>query len=245
MAQLQQHDLTTKYSTPDSLVMKVLPDVIAGDVQIAGKQYPSVVALMFLPNSPWLPISCPLNYFQTHCSIPKKFIIDDSSIERTLNGINTLNKVILTVKLLDEDEKRINISELVSSKLLEYFKYDIQRNTIQFKGFDCYALQSLLSNVKYCKENPPFDYRMSNPNPGDVVVLATDEGLPDSIKHWALYLGGDLYLSKFGRSGEGSESLVSVMTLKGMMLLYDCKLSFTATAKLDAAPWDGYDPALS
>jgi len=64
--------------------------------------------------------------------------------------------------------------------------------------------------------------------------------LPQSIKHWALYLGDDIYLSKFGRSGEGTQSLVEITNLDGMMALYDCQHVFIACPDSEAEPWDGY-----
>jgi hypothetical protein len=71
--------------------------------------------------------------------------------------------------------------------------------------------------------------------------LSSDENLPRSIKHWVMYLGDDLYLSKFGRSGEGTESHVMVMNLEGMKFLYNCKKNYTAKPKLNAEAWDGFN----
>lgn len=88
--------------------------------------------------------------------------------------------------------------------------------------------------------SPPWDYKEISPSVGDIVVLSADKNIPDSIKHWALSLGKDMYLSKFGRSGEGSDSQVTIMNLEGMMLLYDCKCCYVATPIKDSEKWDEY-----
>lgn len=77
---------------------------------------------------------------------------------------------------------------------------------------------------------------------GEIVVLANKNSLPDSIKHWAIYLGDNQYLSKFGRSGEGASSLITIMDLEGMIYLYESTLIYIAKPKSEAKPWEGYNP---
>lgn len=232
---------STNFSTPQCLVLQICPEELAGETELDGKKYRRIASYVFLPNSkPGTTISCPLNYFQESCSIPLKWIKDDSGKKLQLNSIDKLNKVILTKKI-NTIEVKIDILDYVSFKLFDYFNFDVENNLDKFRGFDCYALQSLFGNVKFYPPNPSWDYKKTNPKLGNFVVLTTSEKLPDSIKHWAICLGEDFYLSKFGRSGEGAQSQVTIMNLEGMKLLYDCKLSYTAFPKDKAEPWSGFD----
>ncbi len=231
---------STNYSTPESIVLQICPEELTGETEINRKKYRRMAAFIFLPNSkPGTTISCPLNYFQESCSIPGKWIENDIGKKLKLDNLDKLNTVIVTKKNHGKEEK-IDLADNVSLKLFDYFNFDVERNLDKYKGFDCYALQSLIRNVKFFPPDPSWDYDKTNPKIGDVVVLSTDESLPDSIKHWAIYLGEDLYLSKFGRSGEGAQSQVTIMNLEGMMILYDCKFSYSAYPKQHAKPWDGY-----
>lgn len=236
-----QNKLSTNFSTLDCIVLQICPEEIAGETIVNEKKYKRTAAFVFLPNTePGNTLSCPLNYFQESCSISEKWIKDDSCKKIKLTNIDRLSKVVITKKSHDIEEV-INLSEYISRKLFDYFKYDVENNLAIFKGFDCYALQSLLGNVKYYPLNPAWDYKETIPELGDFVVLTNSIKLPDSIKHWALYLGDDIYLSKFGRSGEGTQSQVTIMNLEGMKLLYDCKYIYTAYPQMDAEPWKGYN----
>lgn len=236
---------STNYSTPESIVLQIcpeeLPEELKGELEINGKKFKPTTAFIFLPDmKPGTTIFCPLNYFQESSSIPEKWIQDDLGQKLKLNNLDKLNTVIITKKNRGKEEK-INLSDNVSRKLFDYFNFDVERNLDKYGGFDCYALQSLIGNVKFFPPDPSWDYQKIDPKIGDVVVLSTDENLPDSIQHWAIYLGEDLYLSKFGRSGEGVQSQVAIMNLEGMMLLYDCKFSYSAHPKHDSKPWGGYN----
>ena len=232
---------STNFSTPECLVLQICPQELAGETEVNGKKYKRTAAFIFLPNSkPGETLSCPLNYFQDSCSVQEKWIKNDSGEKLILSNIDKLNRVIITKKSNGVEEK-INISDYISHKLFDYFNFDVENNLDKYKGFDCYALQSLLGNVKFFPLNPSWDYKEANPNIGDVVILSTDKTLPNSIKHWTLYLGNDVYLSKFGKSGEGAQSQVTIMNLEGMKLLYDCKFSYSAYPKKDRELWDGYN----
>jgi hypothetical protein len=235
-----QNMQSTKYSTPESIVLQICPKELAGETEINGKKYRRIAAFIFLPNSkPGTTISCPLNYFQESCSLPGKWIQIDSGQKVKLDNLDKLQTVIVTKKN-NSNEEKVDLADSISQKLFDYFNFDVEHNLEKYIGFDCYAFQSLIRNVVFFPPAPSWNYNKTEPNVGDVVVLTTDENLPDSIKHWATYLGEDLYLSKFGKSGEGSQSLVTIMNLEGMMLLYDCKFRYTANAKHKANPWNGF-----
>lgn len=237
-----QNMQSTNFSAPDCIVLQICSQEFAGETTINGKSYRRTAAFIFLPGSgTGTTISCPLNYFQESCSIPQKWIQNDQGTRISLTNIDKLSRVVITKKTKSAEEK-INISESVSNRLFNYFKLDVEHNSILFKGFDCYAFQSFLGNVIYFPRNPSWDYKEVKPEIGNCIILTTDEKLPESIKHWAVYLGEDMYLSKFGRGGEGAQALVTVMTLEGMKYLYDCKKMYTAYPKLNAQAWNGYKP---
>ena len=237
-----QNMQSTNFSAPDCIVLQICSQEIAGETTVNGKSYRRTAAYIFLPNSkPGKTISCPLNYFQESCSIPQKWIQNDQGVKIPLTNIEKLSRVVITKKTNAVEEK-INISDSISNRLFNYFKFDVDHNEGLFKGFDCYAFQSLLGNVVFFPPSPSWDYKDKKPKIGDCIVLATDEKLPESIKHWTLYLGDDFYLSKFGRGGEGAQSQVTVMTLDGMKYLYDCKKTYAAYPKLNAQEWNGYKP---
>jgi hypothetical protein len=231
---------STNFSTIECIVIQICPQELAGETTVNGKKFKRTAAFVFLPNSkPGTTISCPLNYFQESCSITQKWIKSDSGQRIKLESLDQLSKVIITKKV-DGIESEIYLPEFFSKKLFDYFALDINNNLVAYKGFDCYALQSLLSDVKMYPPNPTWDYKDISPSLGDIIVLSTDKNIPDSIKHWALSLGEDLYLSKFGRSGEGADSQVTIMNLEGMTLLYECKCCYVVTPIENAEIWDGY-----
>lgn len=233
---------STNFSAPDCIVLQICTQEIAGETIVNGKSYRRTAAFIFLPNSkPGTTISCPLNYFQESCSIPEKWIQNDQGVRIPLTNIDKLSKVIITKKSNAVEEK-IQISDSITTRLFNYFKLDVDHNPELFKGFDCYAFQSLLGNVIFFPTSPSWDYKDVKPEIGNCIVLATDEKLPESIQHWAVYLGDDLYLSKFGRGGEGAQAQVTVMSLEGMKYLYDCKKMYVAYTKLNAQVWNGYKP---
>ncbi len=235
-----QNNPSTVYSSPETLVLQILPKLEGYSMQIHGKLAQRTLAIIFFPDSKHgQSIKCPLTYFQESCSLPEKWILNDDSQKIHLNDIDKLQRVIITKKI-EERENILPISNNYAARLLDYFRLDICHNTDSFIGFDCLDFVSLLADVKHCPENPEFEYFEQEPSMGDIIVLANNRKLPNSIKHWALYLGEDLYLSKFGRSGEGSQSFVDIMDLKGMMYLYDCEFLYLARPKVHAKPWNSF-----
>ncbi len=233
---------STNFSDQETLVLQILPQETSGIIRVNGKEALRTYAEVYIPNSkPGLTISCPLNYFQDSVSLLEKWIIYDSSDTINLDGIDNLNKVIVTIKINDE-ERIIPIPINYSKRLLDYFKLDILNNPDSYRRFDCYALNCLLANVKINDITPEFEYIKKNLEVGDFIVLVpNDHILPDSIKHWALYLEDNLYLSKFGKSGEGKQSHLAIMDLEGMMTLYKCDISYVAKPQNQAKPWDGFN----
>ncbi len=88
---------STNFSTTENIVLQICPQKLAGETTVNGKKYKRTAAFIFLPNSSsGTPISCPLNYFQDSCSIPGKWIKNDSGQKLKLENIDKLRKVILT-----------------------------------------------------------------------------------------------------------------------------------------------------
>jgi len=234
-------NILTSHSNSTQLVLQITPELNAGDILIAGQKYRRTASFVYIPkNNPYY-THCPLNYFQESVSLPGKWILDDSNSKLKLDFIDNLNEVVIT-ELANGVENLITRPSIFLSRLLDYFKLDICHNLITYKGFDCYAFISLIANVKYFPKNPEFTYEEKEHSAGDIVVFAENNSLPDSIKHWAIYLGKGYYLSKFGRSGEGASSLLSVTDLEGMKFLYKSNSVFVANPKANARQWDGYIP---
>jgi hypothetical protein len=93
--------------------------------------------------------------------------------------------------------------------------------------------------LKCIPETPCFTFFERKPDIGEIVSLIKGDGLPESIKHWALYLGEDLFLSKFGKSSGNTDAHIAVMDITGMHKLYNADYIFTATPSEDAPKWDG------
>lgn len=236
-------EMTTSFSTPETLVLQILPEVRIGTTTVNGKQAYNTWGNVFIPkpDNPGYYIHCPLHYFQQSVSLPEKWILDDYGNRIHLSNTDKLTKVIITKKT-NGKEQVIDLPEEYLARIMNYFNLDIPHNDLKYKGFDCYAFASSIANVKYYPLSPDFEYQDKSPKIGDVVVLTNGNDLPESIKHWAIFLGDNQYLSKFGRSGEGTESLLTIMDLEGMKQLYDCKLDYVALPKAKAKKWEGYNP---
>lgn len=232
-------NLTSSHCNSARLVLQIVPDLPCGQMEVDGRVAPRITGMVYIPKTAPYYIHCPLNYFQESASLSGKWILDDKHNKLKLEFIDNLNEVIIT-QLVNNNESIINIPSDYNKRLFKYFKLDICHNTNNFKGFDCYAFISLIANVKYFPKSPEFTYEKKEPSVGDFIVLTVNDSLPDSIKHWALYLGNNRYLSKFGRSGEGAQSLLEIMDLKSMKTLYQCEFMFIAKPKIDAREWDGY-----
>jgi len=241
--QTNPESMSTSYSSPAALVLQILPDKKIGKTTVNGKEAYRSYALIFIPNPDITgsTISCPLNYFQESASLPENWILNDSGQKINISNANKFKSVILTKKVNGQEEI-IDLPDEYSERILNYFYLDVPHNEQKFKGYDCYAFVSSISNVKYYPLKPDFEYQDRQPNLGDIVVLASGNNLPESIKHWAIYLGDNQYLSKFGRSGEKASSLITVMDLEGMKELYDCSLIYVAFPKPKAKPWEEYKP---
>lgn len=234
-------NMSTSFSNPDTIVIQFAPNENAGMENINRNKEYRTSAFVFIPDPKKLgnTISCPLNYFQESASILDGYILNDVQQRINIKNGSNFDKVIITKKINNNEEKVV-LPDGYSKRLLDYFNLDIRHNEDNFVGFDCYAFASSIVNVNYNPKNPDFSYSNINPNIGDIIVLSDGSKLPNSIKHWAIYLGDNQYLSKFGRSGEGTQSLIAVMNLERMMNLYDCTERYVASPNKNAAIWDGY-----
>ena len=231
--------MNTGFSSIKNLVIQLVPSSDAGEIQINGRRSKRTTAMVFIPKLDGSTYSCPLNYFQDFCSLTEQWILDDKSHKINLNGINNLAKVIITTKDFKKEEIEIDISKQMKRKLLRYFKLDIQKNLNLLKGFDCHAFVCFLINLKCVPESPCFTFYQREPEIGEVVALCNADKLPESIKHWAIYLGNNLYLSKFGKSTGKTDSHISVMNIRRMHELYETKFIHIATPLPGAEKWDG------
>lgn len=239
--QPNQQEMSTNFSTPETLVLQILPEIKMGKTTVHGKETYRTSAIVFIPNDSGGTISCPLNYFQESVSLPEKWILNDLGQKIEIINADKFKKVIVTIKIQGK-ELMIDLPVEYPKRIFDYFMLDIYHFENKYKGFDCYAFASSIVDVKYYPQSPDFNYKERPPSVGEIVVLANKNNLPDSIKHWAIYLGDNQYLSKFGRSGEGASSLITIMDLNGMKYLYESTLTYVATPKTKAKPWDGYKP---
>lgn len=233
-------ELSTQYSRPGTLVLQIFPGNKMGEVQVGERKAQSTFAIIYIPN-PNLSegtISCPLTYFQENASISGGWIIDDNGRKVALTTLLGLDKIIITKKVGVIEEK-INLSEKYCSNLLKYFLLEVPHFPNLYFEYDCYAFISVITDIEFNKLHPPFKYESRSLQLGDIVVLSSAGQLPNSIKHWAIFLGENLYLSKFGMSGHGASALVDVMDLKGMLDLYECNNIYVARSLPNAKPWSG------
>jgi len=229
---------TSIHCSPSTAVIQILPHLQCGQMAINSRTAQKIAAYVVLPNTGGTTISCPINYFQESASLPGKWIRDDSGKKIHLNSLGSISRFLLTISSAST-ESICRIAASYESRIYEYFMLDISHNESCFTGFDCYAFVSFLANAAYCPTSPPFDYSSVGPNAGDIVAISDGAGLPDSIKHWALCIGNDKYLSKFGSTGMGAQSLVEAMDLGGMKRLYSCSHCFVASLQNNASPWTG------
>jgi len=229
---------TSIHCSPSSAVIQVLPHLKCGQIQVDDRKAQKIAAYVILPNSGTSTISCPINYFQENASLPSQWIRNDEGVIQQLSFLYNIKRFLLTISTAST-EILCSIPKSFESRLCEYFMLDISHNKSQYKGFDCYAFVSFLANVIKFPTSPPFDYSQNTPKAGDIVAISDGSNLPDSIKHWALYLGNDMYLSKFGKTGMDSQSLVEVMNLQEMKNLYSCTQSYIASKHINSLPWSG------
>lgn len=241
--QQQRNNLiSTAYSSPENLVLQINPDYSGIMMAIGNQVCQAFQSIVFIPDPshPGSTISCPLNYFQENASLAEGWILNDSNEKIQIPNSVNFQKIIVTKKI-NQKEVKVELSDINSRRLLKYFELDVYHNLNFYKDFDCYAFISFITNVKYYPPNPEFEYLKKTPKVADIVAIAMNNKIPESIVHWALCLGDDLYLSKFGKSGRGPQAFVECMDLQSMMKLYNCNSLFVAVPKADAKPWDGFN----
>jgi len=239
--QLQNNSISTNYSSPETLVLQISPDFEGGMLSIGDKEAHTFQTLVFLPSpiNKGSTISCQLSYFQESASLPGGWILNNSNEKIHIPNSANFQKLIVTKKIMQKEIK-LELSDNYCIRLLKYFQLDICHKN-NYKDFDCYAFMSFIADVKYFPKNPEFEYFKRTPKVGDVVALTNGNKIPESILHWALCLGDNLYLSKFGRSGRGAQAFIESMDLQSMMQLYNCNSVLVAVPKVNARPWDGYN----
>ncbi len=229
---------TSIHCSFSSAVIQVLPDLKWGQIQIDDRKAQKIAAYVILPDYGTSTISCPINYFQENASLPDQWIKDDKGKLLQLGNLGNITRFLLTISTATT-ETICRIPTSYESRLCEYFTLDISHNESLYTGFDCYAFVSFLANTVYSPTSPPFDYSQVAPSTGDIVVISDGTNLPNSIKHWALCIGDDMYLSKLGKTGMGSQSLVEVLNLNDMKHLYKCTQYFVASLHNNTSPWSG------
>jgi hypothetical protein len=230
--------MDSKFCNTKNLVIQITPEQTAGEISIHGKKAHRMISWIFLPKLDGNKIFCPLNYFQDCCSIPEKWILDDTKNKITLDGVENFEQVIISLKKGDS-ESEINIPKIINSRLLDYFNLGLSLDGEGFEGFDCHAFVCYLLNIRCVPEKPNFYFSDHDIEIGDIIVLCDDTDLPNSVKHWALKLDDDAYISKFGQTGNGSDAHVAVMDLDGMMKLFDSSVAYRAVPKEKSHEWDG------
>ena len=232
--------MDSKFADRLHLVLQITPEMSAGAVQIGERIYKRTAAWIYIPKSNVGSIFCPLNYFQQSASIPGKWILNNTGQRVILDGISSLNEVTVS-ELRNDSEIELEIPLNYQIRLYDYFNFDVSHNEAKYKGFDCYAFVSFIGDIKYFPQKPSFEYIKREPVLGEFIVLANSSSLPESIRHWALYLGKGYYLSKFGISGFGTESLLNVMDLDGMKYLYQAEDLYVAAPFTNSKSWEGFE----
>jgi len=217
-------------------VIQIATGVTAGRIKYSGRRCDRIASWMILPGIGGT-ISCSLSYFQRRASLPERWIARGNAQRLPLERVGELEAV--TIGLLENGiESECRLPDAQARALLSYFMMDVGRDPEGHYGFDCYAFVSLLTDSVHRPEAPPFDYEAREARVGDVVVAARGPHLPGGIRHWALSLGNDLFLSKFGKSGQGAQALLETTDGQALLSLYDCDHMLVATRRPDAPPWD-------
>jgi hypothetical protein len=182
-------------------------------------------------------LACPLNYFQEHASLPGGWIADDKGQRINLGRAKEIVSITVTVTE-NSQESECALAVSLKTNLLGYFMMDIVHNEDRYNGFDCQAFVSLLTNTEFRPEAPHFDYQQGNARAGDIVALSDGSALPGSIKHWALCVGENHFISKFGKTGNDTQALLETTDKQAMLSLYECSHVLIATRKSNARPWN-------
>ena len=226
---------TSSFCNSASAVIQIHPAVCVGQIVVDDRRAAKIASYMILPKESGT-IACPLNYFQEHASFREGWINDDSGHRTALNHVGGLTGVTVTV-LRDGRESDCGLSDDLKRRLLGYFQMDMVHDD-RHRSFDCYAFVSFLTNSAFTPKAPPFEYEDRRPSVGEIVALTKDAELPDSIRHWALCVGEDLFVSKFGKSGDGAQALVEITNEQAMLALYDCGHALVANRTRGGAPWN-------
>lgn len=226
--------MVTNFSSSESIVIQIHPTSHAGAVTVKGTTVNRKDIWLYIPKQDGTQIFCPFNYFQDSCSLAEEWIYDNDRQKIHLDGISQLRKVIFTTDVSGQEDE-ITFPEGLSSRLLAYFKDHFSSSD----GFDCHAFVCFLVDTICVPEAPKFSWSEMEPNIGDIVCLSAEGDLPNSIKHWAIFLGDDMYMSKFGESSGHTDSHVDIMNIENMHSLYQTKNMKVASALAGAEKWNG------
>jgi hypothetical protein len=229
---------TSAFCTPTRAVIQLVPGNPAGQINYAGRSCRRIEAWMILPGERGT-IASPLNYFQRRASLPEGWIAAEDGEPIPLWNVAGLEAVAVTV-VEEGGERECGLPEFETAALLRYFMMDIPRHEPSYVGFDCYAFVSCLSNALYRPEDPPFAFEDGVPQAGDRIVVASGAHLPGAIRHWALCVGPDIFISKFGKTGDGAQALLEATDMQAMLSLYDGDRALIARKRAEAPPWDDW-----
>jgi len=208
-------------------------------VEVLGKRIEVIFTTVCLPEDQVIEtIETTIEHFQTAGSLAGNGQLK-SKVEIMPLNCQNLERVQITI-----DDFPVNCDQL-QKKLFEYFKLGMGENSEKFIGFDCLKfvgfiydieipqifLQHMWSDIlqlhfafellsEACK---PLDTQC-NLAPGHIVAFSISKSV-DGIRHWGIYLGRDIYISKFGaqkRRVEGGAltELVSVAYGKALHELF-------------------------
>ena len=228
---------TSRFCDATTTVIQIHSGVYCGQIAVADRRARRMASWMILPGANGT-LACPLNYFQEHASLPEGWIADDKGKRIDLGDARQIVSMTVTVTE-NSRESECALAENLKTNLLSYFMMDIVHNERRYNGFDCHAFVSLLTNTEFRAAAPPFHYEQRNATAGDIVALSDGPALPNSIKHWALCVGDNHFISKFGRAGNGAQALLETTDQEAMLSLYECNRVLIATRRGDARPWDG------
>ena len=227
---------TSAFCTSAKAVIQVVPGLTAGQLRYAHRRCWRIASWMILPGDRGT-IACPLNYFQHRASLRGRWLDRLNGQRLELRGVGALEAVTISV-IAHGVEREVALPGGQAAAILEYFLMDIRRDEAGYHGFDCYAFVSLVTNTLYDPSSPPFDYEARPATPGDVVVFARGSDLPHGIRHWALCVGENLFLSKFGQAGHGAHALLETTDAEAIVTLYECDRFLVARRKAHAPPWN-------
>ncbi len=261
----QKVGISTSFSDPETIVIQVSPDILIEEETVNGNKAYGPRAIVFVPfkESPDGFLFFTLKEFQIRLKVLyNSWVIGKENIPGwvirkeimpvfNLESPNIFSKVRVTSKV-KEKEVIIDLPFNYNLRLLNFFKQDIEHNKVKFHRYDCQSFTRQLVNVESAWSCDDFDLQKNKePAVGEVVVLTTgelnfpcDENPKGTVRHWAIYVGDNLYLSKFGATTENKgTNLVGFMDLEGMKKLFNCRLHYVAYPGSESNPWmwNGYE----